>query len=431
MMIYENIRLALFSLKANKMRALLTMLGIIIGIAAVIAIMTLGNAITSSVEDSMSSMGVTNVRVRVQQREEEEESESGMHFGGDEGGRKMVETDYISSEMVQQFCDIYGNDIQAISAEEAVGQGEIESGSRRSSVSVEGVSLGYFRVNRIEILKGGYFSEKEMNEGQMVAMVAMDVVDDIFGGDMEAAVGGTIQVALDNKYYNFIVSGVYEEDDSGGMSMSSYAALFGSVSSTSCYIPIKTAQRLNHSSGYTQFTVMANTDVDPDEFSVRIENFFNNLYRNNQYFEVSAMSMSAMVDVMAEMMNTVTVAIAFIGSIALIVGGIGVMNIMLVSITERTREIGTRKAMGAPNSSIRIQFIIESIVICIVGGIIGIILGCIVGVAAASYAGVSASPSVDSIFISLGFSMAIGVFFGYYPANKAAKLNPIDALRYE
>lgn len=431
MMIYENIRLALFSLKANKMRALLTMLGIIIGIAAVIAIMTLGDAITSSVSDSMSSMGVTNVRVRVQQREEEEESESGLHFGGDEDGREMVETDYITSEMVRQFCEVYGDDIQAVSAEEMVGQGEIESGSHRSGVSVEGVSLGYFHVNRIGILKGGYFSEKEMNEGQMVALVAMDVVDDIFGGDMEAAVGSTIQIALDNKYYNFVVSGVYEEDDSNSMSMSSYAMLFGGNGSTSCYIPIKTAQRLNHSSGYTQFTVMANTDVDPDEFSVRIENFFDNLYRNNQYFEVSAMSMSAMVDVMAEMMNTVTVAIAFIGSIALIVGGIGVMNIMLVSITERTREIGTRKAMGAPNSSIRIQFIIESIVICIVGGIIGIILGCIVGVAAASYAGVSATPSVKSIFISLGFSMAIGVFFGYYPANKAAKLNPIDALRYE
>lgn len=429
MMIYENIRLALFSLKANKMRALLTMLGIIIGIAAVIAIMTLGDAITSSVSDSMSSMGVTNIMVSVQQREDEEESASGMNFGEDDDAREMVETDYISSEMVQQFCDVYGDDIQAISAEEAVGKGEIESGTHRSSVSVQGISLGYFQVNHIEILEGGYFSKKEMDEGQMVALVAEEVVDDIFGGDRTAAVGSTIQVALDNKYYNFVVSGVYEKEDNSAMS--SYAVFFGGNSATSCYIPIKTAQRLNHSSGYTQFTVMADTDVDPDEFSVRIENYFNNLYRNNQYFEVSAVSMSAMVDVMAEMMNTVTVAIAFIGSIALIVGGIGVMNIMLVSITERTREIGTRKAMGAPNSSIRIQFIIESIVICIVGGIIGIILGCIVGVAAAGYAGVSAAPSVRSIFISLGFSMAIGVFFGYYPANKAAKLNPIDALRYE
>ena len=143
------------------------------------------------------------------------------------------------------------------------------------------------------------------------------------------------------------------------------------------------------------------------------------------------MSMSSIVSMMEDIMGTITTAIAFIAGIALVVGGIGVMNIMLVSITERTREIGTRKALGAPNSSIRLQFIIESIVICIIGGIFGIILGCAVGMAAAAYVGVSVVPSWQSICISLGFSMAIGIFFGYYPANKAAKLNPIDALRYE
>ena len=134
---------------------------------------------------------------------------------------------------------------------------------------------------------------------------------------------------------------------------------------------------------------------------------------------------------MQKIMDTITSAIALIGGIALVVGGIGVMNIMLVSITERTREIGTRKALGAPNSSIRMQFIIESIVICIIGGIIGILIGCAGGIALARYVGADVVPSLRSILISLGFSMAIGVFFGYYPANKAAKLNPIDALRYE
>ena len=158
---------------------------------------------------------------------------------------------------------------------------------------------------------------------------------------------------------------------------------------------------------------------------------FSTIYRNNREFEVTAMSMSSIVGMMEDIMGTITTAIAFIAGIALVVGGIGVMNIMLVSITERTREIGTRKALGAPNSSIRLQFIIESIVICIIGGIFGIILGCIVGMAAAAYVGVSVVPSLQSICISLGFSMAIGIFFGYYPANKAAKLNPIDALRYE
>lgn len=240
-------------------------------------------------------------------------------------------------------------------------------------------------------------------------------------------VGSTIQVAVNDKYYNFVISGVYEQDND---MYSSYSFMWGNQPST-FYIPLRTAQDLNHSSGFSQLTVLTQGDVNADDFAVETERFFNNLYRNNREFEVTAMSMSSIVGMMEDIMGTITTAIAFIAGIALVVGGIGVMNIMLVSITERTREIGTRKALGAPNSSIRLQFIIESIVICIIGGIFGIILGCIVGMAAAAYVGVSVVPSLQSICISLGFSMAIGIFFGYYPANKAAKLNPIDALRYE
>ena len=142
--------------------------------------------------------------------------------------------------------------------------------------------------------------------------------------------------------------------------------------------------------------------------------------------------MNSYMEEINSMMGTTTLAISVIAGIALLVGGIGVMNIMLVSITERTREIGTRKALGAPNSSIRIQFIVESIVICLIGGIIGMILGILMG-----YGGIKLikstvfAVSVKSVLLSIGFSMAIGVFFGYYPANKAAKLDPIEALRYE
>ena len=141
--------------------------------------------------------------------------------------------------------------------------------------------------------------------------------------------------------------------------------------------------------------------------------------------------MSSIVDAMTDMMSTITLAISIIAGIALLVGGIGVMNIMLVSITERTREIGTRKALGATNNSIRLQFIVEAIVICIIGGIIGIILGIIMGIVAANLMDAPAVPSISSIIMSLTFSMAIGVFFGYHPANKAAKMDPIEALRYE
>ena len=134
---------------------------------------------------------------------------------------------------------------------------------------------------------------------------------------------------------------------------------------------------------------------------------------------------------MNTMINMIQLALSVIAGISLVVGGIGVMNIMLVSITERTKEIGTRKALGATNSSIRLQFITESVVICVIGGIIGIILGIGLGTVAVKLMGYEAAVSIESIIIAVGFSMAIGVFFGYYPANKAAKLNPIDALRYE
>ncbi len=154
-------------------------------------------------------------------------------------------------------------------------------------------------------------------------------------------------------------------------------------------------------------------------------------YGSNESFEIRTMSMESVIENMTEMLSTVSLAIAAIAGISLLVGGIGVMNIMLVSITERTREIGTRKALGATNGSIRLQFIMEAIVICMVGGVIGILLGIGIAAAATNLMGYAVSPSVPGIVLSVSFSVLIGVFFGYYPANKAAKMNPIEALRYE
>lgn len=427
-MLYENIRLALFSLKANKMRALLTMLGIIIGIGSVIAIMTVGDSVTSTVTESMSSMGVNNITVTVQERKEEEENAFGLIWSQDEDAKKPKEDDYITSDMLRELQEAYPEDISAFSVSQSVGSGEMEQQGKTAEVNVSGTSLGYFLANDTKLLAGAFFSEKELQQGAMVALISEKAVEDMFQGDAEAAVGQYVTVGVDNKYYNFIIEGVYQDSDDSGAGMYAYM-LNGNT--TSFYIPLKTAQNILHTTGYANLTVVVDPQANPDQCAQKIETFFENRYRNNPDFEVKAQSLSAMVSITEKMMNTITTAIALIGGIALVVGGIGVMNIMLVSITERTREIGTRKALGAPNSSIRTQFIIESIVICVIGGAIGIVLGCVGGVAAANFIGASAVPSVKSILISLGFSMAIGVFFGYYPANKAAKLNPIDALRYE
>ena len=165
--------------------------------------------------------------------------------------------------------------------------------------------------------------------------------------------------------------------------------------------------------------------------AAEVKNYLARYYRTNENYTVTAISMDSMISSVNSMMNTLSVAIAVIAAISLLVGGIGVMNIMLVSVTERTREIGTRKAIGATNGNIRMQFVVESVIICSIGGVIGILFGGVLGYVGSTLIGAPAVPKLSYILLAVGFSMAIGIFFGYYPANKAAKMDPVEALRYE
>lgn len=431
MLIWENVKLALSGLLGNKMRSLLTMLGIIIGIGSVIAIMTVSSSLTTSITDKFAEMGANNITVGLKKQSDEEETRSnGMKFGASNRQVSLEEDDRITDDMIDALKKKYSTKIDSISLEESIGSGTVKAGEDTANVSLSGINKGYFDANDMTLLAGRYLTEADVQGKKSVIMVSDKVVDAIFDGDTKKALSQKINIDINNVYYSFYIVGVYEyEEDAISFSSDSEEDV-----TTSAYLPITTGKAKMHTDdGYEKFTVVTNSSVTSvTDFADEIKNYMNNeYYASNEDYQISTSTMSSITSSMNDMIDTVSVAIAFIAGISLLVGGIGVMNIMLVSITERTREIGTRKALGAKNSSIRLQFIIEAVILCLLGGVFGIILGFILGAVAASLLGYAASAPVTAIIGSVVFSMIIGVFFGYYPANKAAKLDPIEALRYE
>ncbi|MBR4719578.1 MAG: ABC transporter permease [Lachnospiraceae bacterium] len=429
MLFFENLLLAFTALLTNKMRSLLTMLGIIIGIGSVIAIVTVGNSLTNSITSEMAGMGANNVIVGIQQRPSEDESdETGMRYSGRRNTKSPSTEDLITRDYIKELVDAFPDEIDGIAVDQGLGDAKVEKGRNYANISLRGVSPGYFRANNIKMQAGNEFSKQAYEEGKGVCLVSDRFVTNMYNGDNEKAIGKEIEIELTgnaHKYYVFTIVGVYEYESQGFEMTSARDA------STPLYIPLNNALKKNHAKGFSSFTIITASGVNSDDFSLKVKTFMDRYYHNNRTFTIETFSMASMVSALTSMLGTVSTAITVIAAISLIVGGIGVMNIMLVSISERTKEIGTRKALGATNGSIRLQFIMEAIVLCLVGGLLGILVGLGGGAIGAKALGYAASPTASSIVAALLFSMAVGVFFGYYPANKAAKMNPIDALRYE
>ncbi len=427
--------MALASVRSNKMRSLLTMLGIIIGIAAVIAIVTVGNSMTGTVTDSMAGMGVSNITVSLTQKDSDDTSGTAQ---GVTLRRFMDSTpaadDLISQEMIDDFVADFPGQVNRIELSQEVGNGTIAkygdpNTTIRTTVSGANADSLLAKEEDTPILAGRWLDD-EKDAGRYVAVVSEKFVQQAIGGSNTDAIGKSFTLTINKNLYTFYITGVYEYTEDV------YASMFGATDDdqiqTNIYIPLDVAKSIaGADAGYQTITVVAANGVDVTSFVDTVGRYFASYYTYNDTWTASASSISSLVESMTDMLNTLSLGISAIAAISLLVGGIGVMNIMMVSVTERTREIGTRKALGAPGSAIRMQFITESVILCMIGGVIGVVLGIALGAALSSVVGMTAKPSIASIVVAVGFSMAIGVFFGYYPANKAAKLNPIDALRYE
>ena len=389
--LYENILLAISGLRANKMRALLTMLGIIIGIGSVIGIVMVGDSMTNSMTSSLQEMGANTVQISLQQRE----SENGTSYSV-----YMDEEDYINDEMIEAFLQDYGDVVESVSLQESMGSGRVTEGHRYANVSISGVNSGYQSANHLTMLGGRFIGDKDNKGVKNVAVVSDRLVNNMFGQGQNP-LGKEIKVNCGKEQYTFTIIGVYQYEQNAMMAMMGAAASDADIT-TDRFIPIQTEWKLTGTiEGYYYINVMTKQGTDSRALAQDFQDYFNRFYTRNQDFQIMAISLDSVIDQYASMMGTVQVAIA------------------------------TRKALGAKNSAIRMQFIVESVIICLIGGIIGIIFGMLLGYAGASLLGFPAHPSVDAILIAVCFSMAIGVFFGYYPANKAAKLDPIEALRYE
>ena len=395
-MLKQSVIMSVQNIVSNKMRTFLTTLGIIIGVGAVIALITTVSAVTDYMMNEFSSLGAGTLTITA--------PGTTLKYG-------LSENDLAEIESMEN--------VKGIAPSVSVAAKVVRNDYVSDDVTVTGKNDVYFQKNDEMVTYGRAFTPQDMDGTVHVCLIDDDLAKTFFLG--EDPLGKTIRVGG----ITYTVVGLCDPDDTMTAMMVGITESDGTI-----YIPYKNALNMNGVNKVNSLEVYIEDTDETDALVDRIEAYLDNTFNDadNAY---SLINMESLVDMMDTMSDMMTKLLAGIASISLMVGGIGIMNMMLVSVTERTREIGLRKALGAEPKIIQLQFLIESVILSLIGGIIGILTGEILSYVALNAIGTEFTVNLSAIALGFGFSLAVGVVFGWAPARKASKLNPIDALRSE
>ena len=394
------------ALSANKVRSGLTMLGIVIGISSVIAMTAIGAGAQTSISSSIQSLGSNLVIVMPGAQRS---------FGGPSQGRGSAQTLTLGD------VTAISTNVQNVSAvdPEVSGRYQITARGANTNTSVTGVTDTYPSVRNVQVDQGNFISSTNVSGLNKVAVLGPTTASDLFG-DPESALGQTIRI----KNIEFKIIGVTVAKGGSG---------FGNQDDA-IFVPLSTAQ---HYLTGNQYVASINVAAVDSGSMTQVQNDITSLLLDRHHItdptqaDFNTLNQADIVATASSVTGTFTILLGAVAGISLLVGGIGIMNMMLTTVTERTREIGLRKAIGAKRSDISIQFLVESIMLTFTGGVLGVVLGWAISFAVTKLGILQTSVSAGSVFLAFGVSAIIGIVFGYYPARKAAKLNPIDALRFE
>lgn len=396
------------ALSANKARSFLTILGIVIGIGSVIAMIAIGQGAQGSIQARIQSIGSNLILVMPGAQRG-----AGIQVSAGRGSARTL-TQADADAIIQNISQA-----KAV-APELSGRYQVTSKGKNTNTSIVGTVAAYPTVRNVEIDEGSFISDQNVSSLSKVAVLGPTARDDLFGADATNVIGQTIRI----KNIEFKIIGITKSKGGSG---------FGSQDDM-IFIPLSSAERFLAGADYVStISVQAVDAKSMAAIQQQITDLLLSRHNisNPQLADFNVLNQADIVATASSVTQTFTVLLAAVAGISLVVGGIGIMNMMLTTVTERTKEIGLRKAIGAKRSEINLQFLIEATMLTFIGGLVGVILGCAVSFGITALGVLQTQISIPSIFLAFGVSAAIGIIFGYYPARRAASLNPIEALRYE